>query len=188
MTKWIRTAAGLALAMAMPATAQAPNATLLDQQQKAMAALAFLDGEWAGPAEVQERSGPITMTQTERVGTLLDGTIRLVEGRAFDEKGNTLFNAFAVISYDVPRARYVITSYASGYATTAEIKVNVDGFEWDVPAGPGAKMHFNAQVKDNVWTEVGDYVPADGHSARTFHMAARRIGDSQWPAGTPIRR
>jgi hypothetical protein len=153
-----------------------------------MAALAFLDGEWSGPAEAHERSGTFKMTQTERVGTLLDGTVRLVEGRAFDEKGGTLFNAFAVIAYDVPTARYVITSYAGGYATTTVLKLKADGFEWEVPAGPGAKMQFAAVVKDGMWTEVGDYVGPDGSKKRTFQMTVKRIGTSNWPAGTLVPR
>jgi len=172
----------------MPAAAQAPNAALQAKQQAAMKALAFLDGEWAGPAEAHERTGTFEMTQTERVGTLLDGTIRLVEGRAFDEKGKTLFNAFAVISYEVPRSRYVITSYASGYTTTTELKVKPDGFEWEVPAGPGAKMQFAATVTNGTWIEVGDYVASSGAKQRTFHMAVKRIGSSDWPAGTLVAR
>ena len=190
MAQWISKAAAgcLIAASAAPAEAQAPNGALQAKQQAAMKALAFLDGEWAGPAEAHERTGTFKMTQTERVGTLLDGTVRLVEGRAFDGKGKTLFNAFAVISYEVPRSRYVITSYASGYTTTTELKVKADGFEWEVPAGPGAKMQFSAVVKNGTWTEVGDYVGSDGAKKRTFQMAVKRSGHSKWPAGTLVPR
>jgi hypothetical protein len=93
-------------------------------------------------AEAKEPQGTIEMTQTERSGNLLGGTVRLVEGRSFDAAGKTLFNAFAVISYDVQRSRYSITSHASGYSTTSELKLTGDGFAWEVPAGPGAKMLF----------------------------------------------
>jgi hypothetical protein len=126
------------------------------------------------------------MTQTERSGSLLGGTIRLVEGRSFSADGKTLFNAFAVISYDVRNSRYSITSYASGYTTTAELKVTGTGFEWDVPAGPGAKMHFVAKVQNGTWTEVGDYVGADGKSRRTFEMTVKRVRDTSWPAGQAV--
>jgi hypothetical protein len=190
MAKWVlRAAAGCLIAASIvPAAAQAPNGALQAKQQAAMKALAFLDGEWAGPAEAHERTGTFKMTQTERVGTLLDGTVRLVEGRAFDGKGKTVFNAFAVISYEVPRSRYVITSYASGYTTTTEMKVKPDGFEWEVPAGPGAKMQFSAVVKNGTWTEVGDYVGPDGAKKRTFQMTVKRRGNSKWPAGTLVPR
>ena len=173
---------------AVPAVTQVPNTVLQTKQQSAMQALAFLDGEWVRPAEAHERTGTFRMTQTERVGTLLDGTVRLVEGRAFDKEGKTLFNAFAVISYDVQSSRYVITSYASGYTTATELMVNPDGFEWEVPAGPGAKMHFSAVVKNGTWTEVGDYLGADGAKKRTFQMTVKRSGNSKWPGGTVVPR
>lgn len=191
MLKWIMKAAAsclFATSLAPSAVAQRPNVELLAKQQGAMNVLAFLDGEWSGPAEAHERTGTIKMTQTERVGTLLDGTVRLVEGRAFDAKGKTLFNAFAVISYDVPRSRYVITSYASGYTTTTELKVKPDGFEWEVPAGPGAKMQFTAVIKNGTWTEIGEYVGSDGSKKRTFQMTVKRRGTSKWPAGTLVPR
>lgn len=193
MAQWILKAVAGCLAAATavtatPALAQAPNAGVLAKQHAAMKALSFLDGEWAGPAEAHERTGTLKMTQTERVGTLLDGTVRLVEGRAFDEKGNTLFNAFAVISYEVSRSRYVITSYASGYTTATELKVKPDGFEWAIPAGPSAKMQFSAVVKNGIWTEVGDYVGPGGAKERTFQMTVKRSGSSKWPAGTLVPR
>ncbi|HEY0086236.1 MAG TPA: DUF1579 domain-containing protein [Allosphingosinicella sp.] len=180
-------AALLAAGAAMPAAAQAPNAELLGAQAKAMATLSFLDGEWAGPAEANEPKGVLRMTQTERSGTLLDGTIRLVEGRSFDKAGKTLFNAFAVISYDVRTSRYMITSHASGYSTTAELKLVPNGFEWDVPAGPSALLHFSATVKDGLWTEVGDFIGPDGTPRRTFEMKVRKLRATTWPAQSAVK-
>ena len=175
-------AALVCFALATPILAQRES-PMSAQQAKAMAALAFLDGEWAGPAIALEPKGSIRMTQTERVGTLLGGTIRLVEGRAFDAGGKTLFNAFAVISYDARVARYIITSHAGGYSTTTELKLTATGFEWEIPAGPGAKMHFTAVVKDGVWKEVGDFVSGNAPPRRTFEMTVRRLRPSKWPAG-----
>lgn len=169
-------------------TAQAPNASLLQEQATAMAALNFLDGEWVGTVEIMERSGALKLTQTERSGTLLGGTVRLIEGRAFDAKGNTLFNAFAVISYDTRRDLYSITSHASGYTTTTELKVKPNGFEWEVPAGPAAKVQFAAVVKNGVWTELGHYVGADGKPRRTVEMQVRKLRPSKWPAGELVKR
>ena len=152
-----------------------------------MSALSFLDGEWVGPAVAFEAGGPIKMTQTERSGTLLGGTIRLIEGRAYDASGKTLFNAFATISYDTRQARYAITSYASGYSTTTELKLTPDGFAWEVPAGPGAKMQFTAVVKNGTWTEVGNYVAANGQTKRAFEMSVRRLRPSKWPGGERVK-
>jgi hypothetical protein len=188
MKRWGTLCATLSVLFHGPLSAQAPNMALLQKQQAAMRALNFLDGEWVGPAEAREPKGTIRMTQTERSGTLLGGTIRLVEGRSFDATGATLFNAFAVISYDSGKGRYLITSYASGYATSAEMKVSDDGFSWDVPAGPGAKMHFVATVKDGVWRETGDYVGAEGAARRTFDMTVKRVRATTWPDGRPVYR
>jgi hypothetical protein len=69
MAGWLVKAVGCLLAVSVvPAAAQAPNVLLLAKQQEAMKALAFLDGEWAGPAEALERTGTFKMTQTERAG------------------------------------------------------------------------------------------------------------------------
>jgi hypothetical protein len=176
-----------AIVCAAPVAAQAPNAGLLAKQEAAMKALAFLDGEWRGLAQAYEPGGVLNMTQTERSGTLLGGTIRLIEGRSFDDDGKTIFNAFAVISYDVPRSRYSITSHASGYSTTAELKVRADGFSWEIPAGPGAKVEFEATVARGIWTEIGHYVGADGTRRKTFDMRVERIGATARPAGGDAR-
>ena len=172
--------------IAGPLAAQATNASLLEAQSKAMAALSFLDGEWAGPAEANEPAGVLRMTQTERSGTLLGGTVRLVEGRSFDTSGKTLFNAFAVISYDTRTKRFLITSHASGYTTSTNLKVMANGFEWEVPAGPKATMHFKAVVEGGVWTETGDLVGSDGQPRRTFEMKVRKLRPTSWPAGKPV--
>jgi hypothetical protein len=76
-------------------------------------------------------------------------------GRAYDASGRTIFNAFAVISSDTRSSRFLITSHASGYTTSTELKVTDDGFEWEVPAGPGARMQFKAVVRNGLWTGTG---------------------------------
>ena len=186
MKKYFTVVAAL-VSLAAPVEAQR-DSQLLDQQAQAMTELDFLNGEWVGPAVAHELSGDITMMQTERSGTLLGGTIRLVEGRAFDTSGKTLFNAFAVVSYNPRTSQYVITSHAGGYVTSAELNLIATGFEWEVPAGPRAKMHFTATVKNGMWNETGDYVAEGSDPRRTFEMNVRRLRPSDWPAGKPVKR
>lgn len=183
MTRLTRLTFGLLLQLPTLSHAQAPNASRLHDQEAAMRKLSFLDGEWAGPAEANEPRGIIRMTQTERSASLLGGTVRLIEGRSFDAKGATIFNALGMVSFDPINSRYSITSYASGYGTTAELTLTDDGFTWDVPAGPSAKLHFVATVRNGVWSEVGDYVGADGRTRRTFRMTVKRLRPTNWLAG-----
>jgi hypothetical protein len=109
----------LALLLAAPAEPASPPAAApagpwdpaarIAAQREAMKALAFMDGAWRGRAETEQL--PSGFTHTERSGPMLDGSVRLIEGRSYDEKGATRFNAFAIISYDPARRVYTMHSY-----------------------------------------------------------------------------
>jgi len=154
-------------------------AARLAAQREAMKPLAFMDGAWRGRAETDRH--PEGFTHTERVGTLLDGTVRLVEGRSYDEKGGTRFNAFAVISYDPARRAYMMHSYAMGYVGDFPLTVRPDGYSWTQPAGPGASIHYSATVSGDEWREVGERVAKGGSPHKVFEMRLRRVGRSTWP-------
>ncbi len=158
----------------------------LNQQREAMKKLAFMDGTWRGSAwtflPTRER---VDIVQTERVGTFLDGTIRVIEGRGYMQDGSIGFNAFAVISYEVNTGKYMMRSYAMGYQGDFEIKVRDDGFEWEVPRGRGT-VKYVATVADGKWTEVGDYSDANVKAMRILEMNLVRLGDTEWPAGGAI--
>lgn len=172
------------LAAQQPAPPTAPQGPWdppgrLAAQREAMQALAFLDGTWRGTASGEEAGGDFA--HTERVGTLLGGAIRLVEGRAYDAEGQSPFNAFAVISYDPVRRTYAMRSYAMGYAGDYPLTVRPDGFSWSHPAGPGATMRYNATIRDGEWVEIGERVSEGAAPVQTLELRLRRIGDSAWP-------
>ncbi len=175
-------AVSAAAAAAQPAAAPAgpwdPGARMAAQRE-AMKALAFLDGEWRGTARADEVPGE--MRHTERVGTLLDGTIRLVEGRAYDDSGKTQFNAFAIISYDPVRRAYSLRSYSMGFAGEYPLTVRPDGFSWSHQAGPGATVRYTATVKDGEWHEVGERIAGKDPPVKTVELRVRRIGVSTGP-------
>ena len=154
-------------------------ATRLAEQRRAMEALSFLDGAWRGGAEADQAGRGFV--QTERVGLLLDGTVRLVEGRGYDAAGATVFNAFAIISYDPVRRAYSMRSYALGFAGDYPLTVRPDGFSWSHPAGPGVTMRYNATIRDGEWHEVGERVAGGSPPVRAFEMRLRRIGPIDWP-------
>ena len=74
----------LLIAAPLPLVAQAPPspATLIAAQRDAMKVLAVMDGVWRGDAWTILRSGEKhSITQTERIGPFLDGSIKVIEGR-----------------------------------------------------------------------------------------------------------
>src|SRR5690606_38952133 len=96
-------------------------------------------------------------TQTERIGPLLDGSIRLIEGRSYDDAGRTVFNAFAVLSYDPDSKTYTMHSHAQGQVGDFPFVPTTDGYHWEIPAGP-ATIRYTAVVKGNHFVETGERV------------------------------
>lgn len=159
---------------------------LLAAQRRAMQPLAAFDGIWRGPATIARPDGTsITITQTERVGSMLGSSIKMIEGRGYTADGSSPFNALAVISFAPQTGKYDFHSYAQGYAGDFPLDVRPDGFTWSIPAGP-ATLRYTATVKDGVWTEVGERIVEGQAPLRTFEMTLRRIGDTDWPAGSAV--
>jgi len=152
-----------------------------------MAKLSFMRGVWAGPAKGMDAQGqPYSITQTERMGPMLGGDIIVIEGRGYKDDNTTGFNAFAVVSWNPQSEKYELRSYAQGYAGTFELKLTAEGYIWEIPAGLVAVIRFTATIKDNTWREVGEYVASGQPPMQTFEMNLKRVGDTDWPLGTPV--
>lgn len=177
----------LTLLVSVPTRGQGrPNpAALMASQHEAMASLSFLDGIWKGPAWILLPSGEKqSLTQTERVGSFLEGTVKVVEGRGYQPDGSVGFNALAIISYDPATQGYNMRSYAMGHSGDYVVTPTEDGFSWEIPAGP-VKIHYSATIRDGSWHEVGDRVVPGQEPVRFFEMTLKRVGDTDWPvAGT----
>lgn len=173
---------------AASAFAQGPNnEARVSAQREAMKALAMLDGEWRGPAKSLRNDGQWhEMVQAERVGTMLDGTVRVIEGRGYEQSGELSFNAFAVISYDPDTRAYTMRSYSGGRTGDFPIVPTATGFTWEIQAGPNMKIAYEAIVKDGVWTEGGTRIPKDGMPVKFIEFSVKRLGDSAWPASGVI--
>lgn len=159
----------------------APEARLAIQRE-AMARLAFMDGRWQGTATIA--SGPEAareLRQTERVGPLLGGAIKLIEGRGREADGTLSFNAFAIVSFDVDREAYTIRSYAQGYAGDYAFTPTDDGFSWEIPAG-ASTIRFTARFHEGQWLEVGERFVAGEEPQRFIEMVLTRTGDASWQA------
>src|SRR5882672_6774780 len=116
---------------ALTVSAQRPDpAALTSAEREAMKSLAMMDGVWRGPAWTILPSGQKhNITQTERIGLFLDGSIRVIEGRGYNEDGTVSFNAFGVIFYDMATKTYKMHSHAQGQAGDFVFKPTADGYE-----------------------------------------------------------
>lgn len=161
-------------------------ATLIAAQREAMLPLAFMDGAWRGAAWTILPSGEKhTLTQTERVGPFLDGSVKVVEGKGYEADGKVGFNAFATISYNPATRAYTMHSYAQGNSGDFALRPTADGFVWEIPAGQ-MTIRYTAVIKDGTWKEVGDRIMPGKEPVRFFEMTLKRIGDTTWPAGGAV--
>lgn len=157
-------------------------AALISAQRDAMSKLSMMDGVWRGPAWTILPSGQKhDITQTERIGPFLDGSIKVIEGRGYDASGKVTFNAFGIVSYNPSKSAYTLHSYAQGNAGDFVLTPTADGYVWEIPAGP-MTIRYTATIKDGTWREVGDRVVPGKDPMRFFEMNLKRVGDTKWPA------
>jgi hypothetical protein len=167
--------------------AEPPDAlALLTPQREAMKALAALDGHWRGTATIFLANGSTRLlTQTERVGSLLGGAVKVVEGRGYGADGSTEFNALAVISFVPQTGRYVFRSYAQGHAGEYPFELRPDGFRWSMRFGSTLIQH-TATVRDGEWVEVGERIDEGKPPVRIDELRLKRVADSDWPAAGAV--
>lgn len=181
--------AAVALAMlAVPALAQDADHGRIDAQKAAMKRFEWMHGVWRGPGTGVNRSGPYSVTQTERIGPFLDGTVVVMEGKGYNPDGSVGFNAFGILSYDPATEAYTLHSYALGQQGDFALTPTDTGYVWSIPAGPGATIRYTATFSGGTWTEVGDYVASGSAPRRVFEMNLHRVGDTGWPAAGGIAK
>ncbi|MDP3740532.1 MAG: hypothetical protein Q8R02_24310 [Hyphomonadaceae bacterium] len=152
-------------------------------QHEAMKALAFLDGEWRGPSKLLRKEGWTPMVQTERAGTMLDGTVRMIESRGYETGGRQSFNTLAIISYDPDSKSYSMRSYSAGRWGDYPLDVTANGFAWEVPSNRQTIIRYEAVVKNGVWTQTATRVPEKGEPEKYVEFSAKRVRNGSWPAG-----
>ncbi|QIK78455.1 DUF1579 domain-containing protein [Sphingomonas piscis] len=185
----IKTAiAALLFTAAMPAGAQTREGSAsMAEEKAAMEKFSWMDGIWKGQAVHRGPAGDRTVVHTERSGSILEGTVRLIEGRAYQPDGSTAFNALAMISYDPATHSYRMASHAEGRFGVFKIEPTTSGYVWTLPAGPSA-IRYTAVYQDGLWKEIGEYV-VDGQAPRQFFsMEMRRVGPTDWPSGGSVPR
>ena len=169
-----------------PASAQAPDPGRIAAQKQAMASLTFMDGVWRGPAWSLGPSGRHEVTQTERIGPFLGGSVKVIEGRGYNADGSVGFNALGIISFDPTTSHYTLRSYALGRSGDFPLELKPDGYVWETPAGPGAVIRYTATITKDHWREIGERVAGQSPPMQIFEMNLTRVGDSGWPAADPV--
>lgn len=182
--------AALAACAILAAPAAAAAQTLLpagtEEQRQAMRTLDWMDGEWVGEAKILMGPGAGTAhPHTERIGPMLGGSIKVIEGRTVEADGTVSFNAFAVVSWDDAADRYVMRSYANGQAADFPLEATADGFRWTTPSR-GGEMRYVTTFRDGEWVETGDFVMPGREPMRVIELRLRRRGDTGWPAADPV--
>ncbi len=178
------------IAIVPSASAQAPArqspADLIAAEREAMAALSFMDGVWRGPAWTLLPSGEKhEITQTERIGPFLDGSVKVLEGRGYEPSGKVTFNALGIISYDVAAKTWSLHSYAMGREGSFSLTPITKGYIWEIPAGP-MTIRYTMTLIGDTWLEVGDRLIPDKAPIRFFEMRLKRVGDTSWPTNDPV--
>lgn len=172
------------IASPLPAVAQGrPDpAALIAAQREAMKVFAPMDGVWRGPAWTILASGEKhNITQTERIGPFLDGSVKVIEGRGYDPDGKVTFNAFGTISFNPATRIYTLHAHAMGNVGDFVITPTAEGYTWEIPAGP-MTIRYTAFIKADTLREVGDQIQPGKEPVRFFEMNLKRVGDTKWPA------
>jgi hypothetical protein len=174
-------------AVAGAAQAQMPPdpAVRIAAQTEAMKKLSWMDGTWRGPAWNVGPTGRHDITQAERIGPLLGGSVKVVEGRGYNPDGSTGFNALGVISFEPNTGVYSMRSYAMGQAGDFKLALTADGYTWEIPAGP-MTIRYTAVMKDGAWREIGERIVPGQAPVQFFEMNLKRVGDSAWPTAGEV--
>lgn len=183
----------LLLPPAAPAQAQHDPAAAIAAQREAMKAFAAMDGVWRGTARTILPSGQESVvTQTERIGPFLDGSVKVIEGRGYRADGSVGFNALGIVSYDAEKRVYSLHSYALGHSGDFAFRPTPDGYEWEIPlgapspAGDSPKIRYVATIRDGTLHEVGERLGPGREPVRFFEMTLKRVGDTGWPAADAV--
>ena len=186
----IRTISLCALLLAAAPAAAQPDrydpAPVVAAQRQAMARLSRMDGVWRGTAWTMTPAGRHQVVHTERVGTFLGGSVRMIEGRSYNQDGSVGFNALGVISYDPRTQVYSMQSWALGRSGSFTLRITDDGYVWELPAGPGTIVRYTATIRNGAWREVGERIAGNAAPVQIFEMNLRRVGNTDWPGAGPV--
>jgi len=117
---------------------------------------------------------------------MLEGAIKVIEGRSYGGGDFDPFNAFAIISFDGSTQTYGMRSFAIGRVGDFPLTLTDDGFTATIPAEPKTIIRCAAVIKNGDWRETGDYVAEGQNAVPFFEMTLKRLGPSSWPNASAV--
>ncbi|HEX7123901.1 MAG TPA: hypothetical protein VF178_16105 [Gemmatimonadaceae bacterium] len=158
--------------------AQAPAAPDTAARRAAMQKLAFLAGDWVGPATANMPGGPLRMQQTEWVRYKLGGQILVVEGvgrlLAGETPGDTVFNAFAIVDWTPQHGYRMRSTTLEGRSGEFPLEVSDSGFVWATSAQGGRVRYTMRLTPAGEWHEVGEYLREGAPAIKVIEMRLKR--------------
>lgn len=156
-------------------------------QNALMQKLDLLKGTWVGETKGMGPDGkPYVVRQTERVGSMLNGDVLVIEGRGYRSDGTLAFNALGTVSADAKSGAFEFRAHAQGRSGTYRMEAIPNGVTWELAAGPQATVRYTITIEGGVWHEVGEYLAKDQPPRQILEMTLKRTGDTDWPAAQPV--
>ena len=161
-------------------------ARLIAEQQWVMKKLSFMDGIWRGTATHNGPSGENShFIQVERIGPMLDGAVKVIEGRGYWSDGTLIFNAYASLAFDVATKTFQMNSHAQGNVGNFVLTPTANGFFWEISAAPMV-IRYTAKFMDATWRQFGKRIVAGKEPVCFFEMNLNRIAETDWPAAGAV--
>jgi len=125
-----------------------------------MQKLAFLVGKWSGDAQLLRSATEFAeLIQTEEAQYKLDGLILTIEGHGKTVSGGqTLLQAFGIISYDDDSGMYSMRAFNDGRFLETEVKLleQGKGMTWGFTLGEIKTKSVLRINERGEWTEVAE--------------------------------
>ncbi len=145
-----------------------PKKETTDALQK----IAFLTGSWKGSGYMQMGPQKHSFNQTEIIALKVNNTVIQIEGEGKDKQNPeiTIHQAFAIISYDIQNAKYLMKAFrGDGGQIDAEATLIDDHtFQWSFSNPMAGQIKYIITVLNNKWTEIGEMSRDSGKSWNNY--------------------
>lgn len=161
---------------------------MIAAEQAAIAKLGLLDGEWRGGGSMIDTPGqtPREMIDTLRVGSFLDGTVKVIEIRDYLPDGAIGFHAFNTISYDPAKSQYVMTARGGGRGGNFSFELTPTGYIWTIGSAQRG-LRYRGTIKGDTWSELGESVAPGQAPIQMSQWNVHRVGPTHWPEEGALR-